>query len=226
MKLWNDFLNLFYPPLCLLCQNSLVEGEQHICTLCLYSLPRYRMIDESRIFSLFLGKSEISNLAVAFVFEKEGAVQRLIHDLKYYGNKELAAYLARLSFLDYLSRGESICNAEVLLPVPLHSKREKERGYNQSEWIAKGISSVLHIPIDTTSLRRCVRTETQTKRKVFDRWRNMEDVFELVAEDNLRGKRILLVDDVLTTGATFNACARALQTIPDITLSAFALSMV
>ena len=114
----------------------------------------------------------------------------------------------------------------MLLPVPLHPKRLQERGYNQAEWIAKGIQSVLSAPINTSAVTRKVKTETQTHRNVYDRWTNMQEVFELVESKELENRKVLLIDDVLTTGATFNACAAILGNIPGIQLSAFALAKV
>lgn len=224
--IWNDFLHLFYPRSCMLCEEPLVEGEEQVCLSCLCDLPRIRHQDTETWNSLFVGKSEIRQAYAFFLFEKGGHVQQLIHALKYYDNKELAFSLGRLAFRHLQQENHPLCGFDVLLPVPLHPKRLKERGYNQSEWIAKGIQSVLSVPIETSVLVRGVKTETQTHRNVYDRWTNMQDVFELADAEKLKNKRVLLIDDVLTTGATFNACAAALGDIPGIELGAFALAKV
>lgn len=226
MKIWNDFIKLFYPDLCVVCEQPLVEGDEHICLRCLGKLLYRVSLNEAQINSLFAGKSGIIYAAAYLVFKRDTTVRRVIHDLKYHGNKRLAYYLGRMAFLKYQKLNDPICHVDVLLPVPLHPKRKEKRGYNQSEWIAKGISSVLHIPIDTTTLRRKVKTDTQTKKKVFGRWQNMENVFEVVDYYALQGKRVLLIDDVMTSGSTFNACAHELEAIQNIKLFAFALSMV
>lgn len=225
-SIWNDFLHLFYPRLCVLCEEPLVEGEEQVCLSCLCDLPRVRHQDTETWNSLFVGKSEIRQAYAFFLFEKGGHVQQLIHALKYYDNKELAFSLGRLAFRHLQHENHPLCGFDVLLPVPLHPKRLKERGYNQSEWIAKGIQSVLSVPIETSVLVRSVKTETQTHRNVYDRWTNMQDVFELADAEKLKNKKVLLIDDVLTTGATFNACAAALGDIPGIELGAFALAKV
>ena len=225
-KIWNDLLHLFYPNLCLLCGEPLVDGEKQICLDCFYHLPRIEHQDDDVWKSLFLGKSEISQAYVPYLFEKGGSVQTLIHSLKYHDNPELAYLLGRWTFLELKRRKHPLCSYDVLLPVPLHPNRLRKRGYNQAEYIAKGIQSVILSKIDTTSLIRGVKTETQTRRNIFERWTNMQDVFLLKDADRLQGKRVLLVDDVLTTGATFNACAHELEKIREIKLGAFALAKV
>lgn len=225
-SIWTDFLHLFYPRLCLLCEEPLVEGEEQICLNCLCDLPRVRHQEGETWESLFVGKSDIKQAYAFYVFEKGGHVQQLIHVLKYYDNKELAYSLGSLAFRTLLYEKHPICDFDVLLPVPLHPKRLQERGYNQAEWIAKGIQSVLPAPINTSAVTRKVKTETQTHRNVYDRWTNMQEVFELVESKELENRKVLLIDDVLTTGATFNACAAILGNIPGIQLSAFALAKV
>lgn len=224
--IWTDFLHLFYPRLCLLCEEPLVEGEDQICLGCLCDLPRVRHQEEETWKSLFVGKSEIRQACAFYVFEKGGRVQQLIHALKYYDNKELAFGLGSLAFRTLLHEKHPICDFDVLLPIPLHPKRLRARGYNQAEWIAKGIQSVLPVPINTSAVIRKVKTGTQTHRNVYDRWTNMQEVFELVEPEGLMNRKVLLIDDVLTTGATFNACAAVLGDIPGIRLSAFALAKV
>ena len=225
-KGWNDLLGLFFPNVCHLCGTPLVKGEEQLCLFCLSRL-HYDVVTEPKELALnFIGRSEICEVGSYFRFEKEGRVQKLIHELKYYDNKELAYLLGRKAFLNYERKGSSLCNADVLLPVPLHKSRLRQRGYNQSEWIAKGISSVLGIPIDTTSVIRRKKTETQTKRSIYERWDNVQNIFELKDGSKLQGKRVLLVDDVLTTGSTLNSLAGVLQSIPDIYLMAFTLARV
>ena len=225
-QLWNDIVNLFYPRLCILCSRPLIKGEEQICLHCLARLPYIRYESQQRVDSWFAGKSEIQYARAYLHYEKGSSVQRLIHDLKYHGNKELAYLLGRWAFLRLQAEQSPLCQAEILLPIPLHPKKKRQRGYNQAEWIAKGIASVLSIPIDTTSVVRQVKTDTQTRRHIYERWTNMEEVFTLISDDALKGKRVLLVDDVLTTGATFNSCASVVDGIAEIRLMAFALAQV
>lgn len=225
-QLWNDIVNLFYPRLCILCSRPLIKGEEQICLHCLARLPYIRYESQQRVDSWFAGKSEIQYGRAYLHYEKGSSVQRLIHDLKYHGNKELAYLLGRWAFLRLQAEQSPLCQAEILLPIPLHPKKKRQRGYNQAEWIAKGIASVLSIPIDTTSVVRQVKTDTQTRRHIYERWTNMEEVFTLISDEALKGKRVLLVDDVLTTGATFNSCASVVDGIAEIRLMAFALAQV
>lgn len=225
-QLWNDIINLFYPRLCILCSRPLIKGEEQICLHCLARLPYIRYESQQRVDSWFAGKSEIQYARAYLHYEKGSSVQRLIHDLKYHGNKELAYLLGRWAFLRLQAEQSPLCQAEILLPIPLHPKKKRQRGYNQAEWIAKGIASVLSIPIDTTSVVRQVKTDTQTRRHIYERWTNMEEVFTLISDEALKGKRVLLVDDVLTTGATFNSCASVVDGIAEIRLMAFALAQV
>lgn len=225
-QLWNDIVNLFYPRLCILCSRPLIKGEEQICLHCLARLPYIRYESQQRVDSWFAGKSEIQYARAYLHYEKGSSVQRLMHDLKYHGNKELAYLLGRWAFLRLQAEQSPLCQAEILLPIPLHPKKKRQRGYNQAEWIAKGIASVLSIPIDTTSVVRQVKTDTQTRRHIYERWTNMEEVFTLISDEALKGKRVLLVDDVLTTGATFNSCASVVDGIAEIRLMAFALAQV
>ena len=224
--IWNDILSLFFPNVCHLCGAPLVKGEEQLCMHCLCCLHYIDEEDPRLAASLFIGKSEIREAGSFFRYEKGGLVQELIHELKYYDNKELAYWLGRWAFIHLRDQKSSLCDTDVLLPIPLHKSRLRERGYNQSEWIAKGISSVLSIPINTTSVVRRVKTQTQTRRAVYERWGNMESVFELHDASGLENKRVLLVDDVLTTGATLNSCASVLGEVSGIYLSAFTLAKV
>ena len=225
-KILNDILNLFFPKLCLLCGEPLVDGEEQICLNCFSQLPRIRNQENNVWDSLFLGKSEIREADTFYQFEKGGYIQKMIHEFKYHDNPKLAYLMGRWAFTELKRENNPLCFYDVLLPVPLHPKRLKERGYNQAEWIAKGIQSVISVEIDTTSLVREIKTETQTHRNVYERWTNMQEVFYLKEISHLEAKRVLLVDDVLTTGATFNACASVLEKIPEIEIGAFALAKV
>ena len=118
-----------------------------------------------------------------------------------------------------------ICTVDLLIPVPLHPRKKRQRGYNQSEWIASGIRSIWDIPIDTQSLARTTHTSTQTRKAIYDRWLNVCSIFNVIHPESLKNKHILLIDDVITTGATISACAKALSGIPGIRISILALSV-
>lgn len=222
----NDLLNLFFPNLCLLCKEPLVEGEKHICLHCLCDLPRtgYYDLETNPVAQLFFGKTTVIRATALFHYEKGGNVRQLIHALKYHDNKELGYELGRMFALEY-QKTSLFDQVDLLIPVPLHPKKQKQRGYNQSEWIARGISEMLNIPINTTSLCRNKKTDTQTHKQVYERWSNVQDVFSITDKKNLLHKHIVLIDDVITTGSTIGACAEALVSIPDIKISLLSIAI-
>jgi len=221
----NDLVNLFYPFHCMLCEKPLIESEQHICLDCLCDLPKtnYHINKGNPARALFAGYQQVNEVTAFLFFEKEGATQKLIHSLKYYGNKILAEYVGRLAALELKNYG-FYASIDSIIPIPLHPKKEKKRGYNQSELIAKGISSVYESKIDDKLLKRVTHTKSQTQNKsIYDRHINVEKIFEVTDIEKLYGKHILLVDDVITTGATSSSCIDALLSVPEIKISIFAL---
>ena len=174
----NDLLNLFYPRLCLLCQRSLMEGEEHICLHCSNHLPytHFTDMETNPVCLLLQGKTSFVAATALLHFTKGGSGQKLIHSLKYHGNKKLGYELGRMAATTYRETG-LFDTVDLLLPVPLHPKRMRQRGYNQSEWIAYGIRSVTGIAVDTSPLSRIKKTESQTRKQIFERSENVEDIF-------------------------------------------------
>lgn len=222
----SDLLNLFFPRLCLLCQTPLVAGEEQICLRCLRDLPltRFNSIENNPVTHLFAGKLPFRYATAYLYFEKEGHVQKLIHSLKYHDNRELGYQLGRMAALYYLPSG-LFDTVNQLLPVPLHPRRLRQRGYNQAEWIARGISSVTGTPINTTAVARIRQTETQTNKQVFERWQNVQHIFETTDTTGLQGQHMLLIDDVITTGSTLEACAQVVLSAPDTQVSLFGVAL-
>ncbi len=219
---WLDsILNLFYPRVCAACGDALLKNEETVCIKCRLTLPRtgYELHPDNPLAQSFYGRVKFHAVTACFFFAKSGKVQHLIHQLKYKGNKEAGIFLGQ-------QLGETIKEAplfqgiDYLIPVPLHPKREKQRGYNQSLMIARGINEVTGIPIGDCYLVRAVYTETQTHKTADERFKNVKDIFEVRCPEELEGKHVLLIDDVLTTGATLESCARQLENIPGITISA------
>ncbi|KKB52308.1 comF family protein [Parabacteroides sp. HGS0025] len=225
-KTLNNLLDLFFPKLCLLCNDPLMGGENHFCLKCLCNLPHtgFDYLKENPATHLFTGKVMISHAAAFLHYERGGHVQQLIHELKYNDNKEIGFRLGRMAGLDYRQAILSDL-PDLILPVPLHPRKKKKRGYNQSEWIARGINSVLKLPVDTSSLCRIKQNETQTKKPVYDRWLNVQEIFTVANPQALEGKHILLIDDVITTGSTLGACAEALLTVPGVRVSVLAVAI-
>lgn len=226
-KIWNELLNLFYPNVCLLCRKPLIEGEEQICLHCLCNLPRTRfhLQKENPVEQLFIGKITVLHASSFLYYEKGSPVQQLIHSLKYYDNKELAYLLGRLYARELQKANSPLCQADYLIPVPLHPGKLRQRGYNQSERIAAGISSILHIPVEINVLSRHVQTESQTHKTVFDRWLNVKEIFSISGFIHLEGQHLLLIDDVITTGSTIAACAEALSSIPGVQISLLSIAV-
>ncbi len=219
---WLDsILNLFYPRVCAACGEPLLKDEETVCLKCRFTLPKtgYELNPDNPLTQNFYGRVRFHAVTACFFFAKTGKVQHLIHELKYKGNKEAGVFLGQ-------QLGESIKEAplfqgiDFLIPVPLHPKREKQRGYNQSLMIAQGINEVTGIPIGDKYLVRAVHTSTQTKKSADERFKNVKDIFEVRFPKELENKHVLLIDDVLTTGATLEACAHQLESVPGITISA------
>jgi len=217
----HNVLNLFYPRVCAACGAHLLKNEETVCLKCRYTLPHtgYELHADNPVAQTFYGRVRFHAVTSCFFFAKSGKVQHLIHQLKYKHNKEAGIFLGQ-------QIGQSIREAplfqgiDYLIPVPLHPKRERQRGYNQSLIIARGINEVTGIPIGDKYLVRGIYTETQTHKSAEDRFKNVKDIFEVQFADELKGKHVLLIDDVLTTGATLESCAHQLEGIPGITISA------
>jgi len=217
----HSILNLFYPRVCAACGESLLKDEETVCLKCRYLLSKtgYELNPDNPLAQTFYGRVKFHAVTACFFFAKSGKVQHLIHELKYKGNKEAGVFLGQ-------QLGETIKDAplfqgiDYLIPVPLHPKREKQRGYNQSLMIAKGINEVTGIPIGDKYLIRAVNTATQTKKSAEERYKNVKDIFEVRFSEELEGKHVLLIDDVLTTGATLESCAHQLEDISGIIISA------
>ena len=210
---FNDLLNLFYPNPCLLCQNSLQNGEELICTMCRLQLPETGQHRASALISgqvKFAGKVPVEFVYAYLYFTKKGKTQRLIHALKYRGNKEVGSLLGR--WYGYLLKTDNQLNEHIdlIVGVPLHPAKLRQRGYNQSDWIAQGLSEALEIPWSDRALTRNQYTISQTGKDRMERWENVSNVFQVSEPDLVANKRIMLVDDVLTTGATLEACTAAL----------------
>ena len=207
----NSLLELFYPRLCLVCGQKLIAGESFICMTCLLHLPRtnYHTEPDNIMEKLFYGRINIERATSLFEFKKGSPYQKILHHLKYKGMKELGEFMG-MQFALELTGSDFIKPIDLICPVPLHPKKERKRGYNQSYHLAKGLSDILNIPIENQSLRRKMHSTTQTKKTRFERWENVEGIFEITNPTAFEGKHVLLIDDVITTGATLEACASAI----------------
>jgi ComF family protein len=219
MGLINDFLSLIYPRRCEACANGLYGHEAFICNYCKLNLPKsnFHLQTQSELSMVLAGRVPVQVAGSYYLYEKSGKIQKLLHAIKYEDQKELGEYIGSLYgqvLLETLSY-----NVDVIMPIPLHKKKLQRRGYNQSEWFAKGLAKQLLKPLDTASMQRVKDTSTQTKKKKYQRWENVEGIFSVNEFSSLVNKHILLVDDVITTGATIEAAWLALKKIPGVRVS-------
>lgn len=227
IKDWlGSFLSLFFPRYCIVCGRTLAKGEECLCTMCNINLPRtdYHLRKDNPVEKMFWGKIPLERATSFFFYRKGSDFRQILHQLKYGGQKGIGAIMGRYMAAELLASG-FFDGVDIILPVPLHKKKQQIRGYNQSEWIARGIAAVTGISIDTESVVRQKNTETQTRKSSFERWENVEGIFELHHAQSLTGKHVLIVDDVLTTGATTVECASCLAEIEGIRISILTLAM-
>ena len=205
-----DILNLVYPVKCEVCGRLLAEGESVICSICYLQLPRtnYHRDDLNPMIQIFWGRAKVLRASSYFFFYKGSPFQSLLHKLKYKGNKNIGIRLGKLFAAELMNSPFS--TPDLVIPVPLHPKKLKKRGYNQSEMIAIGVNELFQSELNTDTLIRIGFAKTQTNKGRFDRFLNMEDQFQVVDEEKIIGKSVLLIDDVITTGSTLEACAQLL----------------
>ncbi len=218
--LLDGFLSLFYPQLCLSCGKNITPEEDAICITCQFELPKtgFHLEKENLFTDRFWGRINIENGAAFYYFSKGGRVQHLIHNLKYNRKAAVGIELGNL-YGKALKNSPLYQNIDIIIPVPLHPKKERKRGYNQSDMFAKGLASSLEVKWDRNILVRTKMTDTQTKKSRLERLENVQDVFKVNNSDSLKNKHVLIVDDVLTTGATLEACAVKILEIPDTKVS-------
>lgn len=219
-QMLRDFAELFFPELCITCDDRLVSQEKYVCMKCWFDLPVTRFGDDeyNRVAQLFWGRVQVEHAASWFHYRKGSRYQELIHSIKYKGLKELGL-LAGRKFAESLAESAVFNSADMIVPVPLHRRKLRKRGFNQSEWIARGISEALEKPLSTGNLHRKIYSQTQTRKSRFERWLNVEGIFGVEDSVQFENQHVLLVDDVVTTGSTLEACAFELLKIPGIKVS-------
>jgi ComF family protein len=222
----DDFISLLFPRLCYGCGDHLMRNESLICTECYVQIPRtsFHKLPDNPVEQLFWGRCEIEKAAAFSFYNKGSRIRRLIHNLKYKGVKELGPELGKIYGRSLKSSGFTD-NIDVIIPVPLHPSKERKRGFNQSELISEGLSEATGLPVDVISLTRSNVSATQTKRSRYERWTNVEGIFTVNCPDRIKGKHILLVDDVITTGSTIESCTSELLKTEGVRVSVIALAV-
>jgi ComF family protein len=212
--------HLFYPHLCTGCGSDILDEDNMLCLHCIDDLPEthFEQHANNPIERIFWGRLPVVAAHSQFYFSKDAVIQRLIHELKYKGNKEIGFYLGRLT-ANALLNSHRFKNIDIIVPLPLFAEKERKRGYNQAAVIAEGMSAVMNVPVIYNNVTRRRFTQTQTKKHRAERWENVAGSFEVNRPVELKGKNVLLVDDVITTGATLEACGMAILQIANTTLS-------
>jgi len=224
--LWDDFLSILFPRICCGCGTPLVRNEHIICTECLVTIPRtgYHLSADNPVARLFWGRCMIERAASFSFYTRGSRMRRIIHKLKYDGIKEAGIVMGKV-YAASLKESGFFNDIDLIVPVPLHSSRLRKRGFNQSEIICEGISAVTGLDVSVNALVRSEKSETQTRKSRYDRWINVEGIFEVKDSGILEGKHVLIVDDVITTGSTIEACANALLKVEGVRVSVISLGV-
>lgn len=225
-RMADDLLSLAYPNLCLVCDRNLPAVESLICPTCLHALPKtdYHLLPENGFTDRLLGRVYLEFGAAAYYFSTGGHVQRLLHHFKYYNRPEIGLKIGRI-YGEALLQSPHFHRPDAIVPVPLHPKKLHKRGYNQSAWLARGLAEQLQAPVFERGLERVVHSTSQTRKNRSERSEVVDHTFRIGKLPDLSGRRLLLVDDLLTTGATLEACAAALQPIDNLRLSMVTLAI-
>ena len=213
-------MHLLYPHICTGCGSDLLEKDNLLCITCMHDLPHtnFASLPGNPVEKYFWGRINLEAAYSQFYFSKTFLIQHLIHQLKYKGDTKIGFYLGEIMGRTML-QSDRFFNLEALIPLPLFADKEHKRGYNQATIICNGISSVMNIPVLSGAVIRQHATETQTRKHRTERWENVKDSFIVVKPAELSGKRLLLVDDVVTTGATLEACGNVILSSTDVKLS-------
>lgn len=222
----NDIARLLYPHSCLGCGQELYDKRHYLCIKCLKRLPLtgFEKSPDNYTARLFTGRLLLQKAISWLFFGKDGLTQKLVHQFKYKGNIAVGEYLGFV-MATHLAQSGWLDGIEVVVPLPLNSRKLNMRGYNQSTVLCNGIKAATGLPVEEVAVMRTIFTATQTKKSRLQRWANVEHVFDLLQADHLHNKHALLVDDVITTGATMDACGQVLLQVPGLKLSVLSLAV-
>jgi ComF family protein len=224
--MFKKVLNLFFPKACAGCNSFLLANENVICTVCRHEIPltNHSKIENNEAMAKFYGRIPIEFAGAFLYFHKKGIVQELIHKLKYKGHQDIGTSIGYW-YAEELKNIRELQDVDYIIPVPLHKKRLKERGYNQVETFGKALSESTKIAYNDTVLIRNVYSKTQTNKNILGRSEVVKSIFSVTADESFHNKHFLLIDDVITTGSTLESCGRELLKIPGARLSIVCMAM-
>ncbi len=226
---WRGIFDIFYPHVCVICGESIEDRKELLCSTCLLQLPRTQHAElrgnsVEQIFEDIPLRHSLVRGGTFCYYEYGSTYRELIHTFKYRNQPQIGTSLGQVAAKEFALHG-FFDGIDYLVPVPLHRKRVYKRTYNQAEIICEGLAEVIGIKVDTTHLKRRINNESQTKKTAEERQRNTQGIFEVNQPEDWEGKHILLVDDIITTGATMKACMQAMRKIKGLRVSVFALGI-
>lgn len=224
--MFKNIINLFFPPVCAGCHSFLLSNENVICTLCRHNIPltNHHLNPENEAFKKFYGRIPVEYASALLYFHKKGIVQELIHNLKYKGQEEIGTVLGEW-YAEDLKNSAIINSVDEIIPVPLHKRKLRERGYNQVTKFGNALSYGLNVPYNPNLLVRNIYSKTQSKKTLLHRSDGIDTIFDVVFTEKDHNKHFLLIDDVITTGSTLEACSHALLKIPGAKISIVCMAM-
>ena len=224
--MFKSLLHLFFPPVCAGCKTVLIANENVICTKCRHEIPltQHHLNSENEAFKKFYGRIPVEHVSALVYFHKKGIVQELIHCLKYRGQEAIGTVLGEW-YAEELKSSQFLQSVDAIIPVPLHPKKLRERGYNQVTEFGNALAKSLQIPVNTSILFRQVYSKTQSQKNRLGRTEGIDTIFDVTFNEKDHNQHFLLIDDVITTGATLEVCAKALLKIPGAKISIVCMAM-
>lgn len=221
-----NLINIFFPQVCYGCNSFLSDNEKYVCTSCRHELPvtNFHFDNKEAVKKVLYGRVKLEHATALLRFEKKGIVQQLLHKLKYKGYEDIGLLLGGWLGTELKEMGD-YNDIDIVIPVPLHKRKLKKRGYNQVEKFAKEVASILEVPYKDQVLQKSSSTSTQVFKKRIARWGDKDEVFTLANPSLIANKHILLCDDIITTGATIEACANELLKAPNVKISVVTMAI-